>query len=346
MAEIEFNGFKFDGEIFTSYVNSLPHMRINALLKSGAFTRNSRITQAFKTGTGTFTRRFPIMGRISDKAPVNFDGRTDIPYDSLGTLSFRATSYGRAAAWGENQFVYDITGGVDPLTWMGQQFADYWDDQLMNTAMSVITGMFGMTDEVSAEFVEKHTYDITGADSVDKEVGADTLNTAIQRASGMRKNIFTSCIMHSAVATNLENQQLLKYVTYNDGKGMERDLSMATWNGRTILIDDYNTFDSSTGKYTTYLLGAGAFVYDDLGVKNPIEKERIAREKGGIDIIINRMRGVLHPNGLSYEGEPATESPTNEEFALGTAWQVIQNKETNEKYPHELIPFGRIISEG
>lgn len=346
MAEIEFNGFKFDGEIFMRYVNSLPHMRTNALLKSGAFVHNTMLTNAFNSGTGTFMRRFPMMGRIADKAPVNYDGRTDIPYDSIGTLSFCATSYGRAAAWGENQFVRDITGGVDPLSWMGQQFADYWDDQLMNTVTAVITGMFGMTDSISEEFVTKHTYDITGADSVDKEVGADTLNTAIQRASGQRKNIYTSCIMHSAVATNLENQQLLKYVTYNDGKGMERDLSMATWNGRTILIDDYNTFDPESGKYTTYLLGSGAFAYDRLSVQNPIEKERKAREKGGIDIIINRMRGVLHPMGLSYEGKPATESPTNEEFAQGTAWQVVQNAETGEKWPHELIPFARIVSEG
>lgn len=346
MAEIEFNGFKFDGEIFDKYHNSLPHMRINALLRSGAFVRNSTISNTFRNGTGTFTRRFPLMGRISDKEPVNYDGRNDIPYDSIKTLSFRATSYGRAAAWGENQFVYDITGGVDPLTWMGQQIADYWDDQLMNTVNAVITGMFGANDSVSQEFVERHTYDITGADALDKEVGADTLNKAIQRASGMRKNIFTSCIMHSAVATNLENQQLLKYVTYNDGKGMERDLTMATWNGRTIIVDDYNTFDADTGKYTTLLLGSGAFVYDNLGVKNAVEKERLARTKGGIDILINRMRGVLHPTGFSYEGKPATESPTNEEFALASAWQVIQNTETGEKYPHELIPFARIISEG
>jgi len=346
MAEVEFNGFKFDDEIYGKYLYSLPHLRTNALLKSGALVRNTTLTNAFKTGTGTFARRFPIMGRISDKDPVNYDGKTDIPYDSIGTLSYRATSYGRAAAWGENQFVYDITGGVDPLAWMGQQIADYWDDQLMKTVTSVIKGMFGMTDSVSAEFVEKHTYDITGADSVDKEVGADTLNIAMQRASGMHKRIFTTVIMHSAVATNLENQKLLTYLKGTDPNGMERDLSMATWNGRRVLIDDDVPFDAETGKYTTYLLGAGAFDYDELGAKNAIEKERIAREKGGIDILINRRRSYLIPRGVSFEGEPATDSPTNAEFEVGKNWQVIQNKTTGEKWSHQRIPFARIISEG
>lgn len=344
MAEVEFNGFKFDDEIYGSYVESLPHMRINALLKSGAFTRNARIKQLLSAHTGTFATRIPMMGRISDVAPVNYDGKTDIPYDSIGTLSYRITSFGRAKAWGENQFVYDITGGVDPLEWMGQQIADYWDDQTMNTVSSVIKGMFSMTDSVSQEFVEKHTYDITGSDSVDKEVGADTLNTAIQRASGMRKNIFTTVIMHSTVATNLENQKLLTYMKGTDPNGMERDLSMATWNGRRVIIDDGVPFEG--GKYTTYLLGAGAFVYDELGAKNAVEKERIAREKGGIDILINRRRSFIIPHGLSFEGNPATDSPTNAEFEVGTNWQVIQNSATGEKYPHELIPFARIISEG
>ena len=344
MAEIEFNGFKFDDEIYGSYVQSLPHMRVNALLRSGAIVRNPRIKQLLSAHTGTFATRIPMMGRISDVDPVNYDGKTDIPYDSIGTLSYRITSFGRAKAWGENQFVYDITGGVDPLAWMGQQIADYWDDQLMKTLTAVINGMFSMTDSVSEEFVEKHTYDITGDNAVDKEVGADTLNIAVQRASGMRKNIFTTVIMHSTVATNLENQKLLNYVKGTDPNGMERDLSMATWNGRRVIIDDGVPF--ADGKYTTYLLGAGAFDYDELGAKNAVEKERIAREKGGIDILINRRRSYVIPRGISFEGNPATQSPTNAEFATGTNWQVIQNTATGEKYPHELIPFARIISEG
>lgn len=41
--------------------------------------------------------------------------------------------------------------------------------------------------------------------------------------------------MHSEVATNLENLQLLKYLTYTDADGIQRDLGLATWNGRMVI---------------------------------------------------------------------------------------------------------------
>ena len=83
--------------------------------------------------------------------------------------------------------------------------------------------------------------------------------------------------MHSAVATNLENLKLLKYMTQTDSNGIERQLTLATWNGRLVLIDDsmpteevaaveesgtkgesgYVAAQEAYTKYTTYVLGDG-----------------------------------------------------------------------------------------
>lgn len=345
MAEVEFNGIKFDDEIYGSYIESLPHMRTNALLRSGAIVSSDRIKKALNSYTGSFATRIPMMGRIGGK-PVNYDGKTTIPYDSIGSLSQRITSFGRAKAWGSNQFTIDITNGVSPNTWMGKQVAEWWDDVNMDLFTAVINGMFGMTDTASEEFVVQHTYDITGEDSLDKEVSATTLNNAVQKASGQWKGIYNTIIMHSAIATNLENQKLLKYVQGTDPNGLERDLTLAQWNGRTVLVDDHNTFDTKTGKYTSFLLGAGAFKYGELGAQHAVEVYRKPLEEGGIDIFINRRRSFVIPHGLSFVGNPATLSPTDEELAVGTNWEIVQNKETGEKYPHQLIPFARIISEG
>ena len=65
-----------------------------------------------------------------------------------------------------------------------------------------------------------------------------TLNTAMQRACGDNKSKFSLAIMHSVVATNLENLKLLAYLKYTDKDGMTRDLAIGTLNGRTVLIDD------------------------------------------------------------------------------------------------------------
>lgn len=345
MAEVEFNGIKFDDEIYGAYVESLPHMRTNALLRSGAIVSSKRLETMFKSSTGSFSTRIPMMGRIGGK-PVNYDGKTDIPYDGINSLSQRITSFGRAKAWGANQFTIDITNGVDPKTWMGRQVAEWWDDVNMDLFTAVINGMFGMTDTASEEFVVKHTYDITGEDSLDKEVTSETLNNAVQKASGQWKGIYKTIIMNSAVATNLENLSLLKYKQGTDPNGLQSDLTLATWNGRTVLIDDHNTFDPETGKYTSFLLGGGAFYFGELGAQHAVEVHRKPLEQGGIDIFINRRRGYVIPHGISFIGEPASFSPTDEELLVGTNWEIVQNKETGEKYPHQLIPFARIISEG
>ena len=86
------------------------------------------------------------------------------------------------------------------------------------------------------EFISKHTYDISGAGT--PTVGAGTLNSAIQKACGDNKNVFKLAFMHSQVATNLENLRLLEYLKYTDKDGVQRDLPIASWNGRTVIVDD------------------------------------------------------------------------------------------------------------
>lgn len=44
--------------------------------------------------------------------------------------------------------------------------------------------------------------------------------------------------IHSVVATNLENLQVLEYFKQSDANGVQRETSLATWNGRTVLVDD------------------------------------------------------------------------------------------------------------
>jgi hypothetical protein len=60
----------------------------------------------------------------------------------------------------------------------------------------------------------------------------------MQKAMGDHKQKFSLTIMHSAVATNLENMKVLTYLKYNDANGIERDLTIGQLNGRMVLVDD------------------------------------------------------------------------------------------------------------
>mgnify|MGYP004472874693 FL=1 len=70
--------------------------------------------------------------------------------------------------------------------------------------------------------------------------GVTTLNSAINKACGQNKGIFKVIIMHSDVSTNLENLRLIEYMKYTDKDGIQRDLGLATLNGKLVLIDDSN----------------------------------------------------------------------------------------------------------
>ena len=124
---------------------------------------------------------------------------------------------------------------------VAQQVSEYWDEIDQETLVSIMTGIFAMTDAQGAKFVRSHTHDVRAVNNSEGVLGkmdATTLNTAIQKACGDHKNKFSLAIMHSAVATNLENMKVLVYLKYNDANGMERETGLATLNGRLVIIDD------------------------------------------------------------------------------------------------------------
>ena len=135
--------------------------------------------------------------------------------------------------------------------------------------------------------------------------------------------------------------KLLKYMTYTDADGITRDLTIATWNGKTIIIDDSvptketytitkdteidyskiyfikdgedyvevdepNVDDIATYyeqdiEYTTYLFGDGVIERQPVPVKHPYEMTRDAHTKGGLDTLIHRWRTAYGVKGISYE---------------------------------------------
>lgn len=243
MAEL-FGGKYFNEEAFGKYVNAIPNVKLNKLRESRAIVSDKRLADAFvnKTQTGTVYAVLPYFGLIGG-TPTNYDGATDLVPTTTDTYKQGVFTYGRMAGWTEADFSYDVTGGADFMANVRSQVNTYWNADIQDTLLAILDGVFAMDNTGSgdvlaanAEFVSKHTYDITG--NSDKEVGATTLNTAIQKACGDHKQKFSMVVCHSVVATNLENLNLLNYLKYTDENGVQRDLTMGTWNGRTVLVDD------------------------------------------------------------------------------------------------------------
>jgi hypothetical protein len=252
MSEI-FNAKIFNGEVFQKYVERIPNTKLNELLKSRAIVQRPDLASAMADQVGGNYITTPLKGLIGS-APVNYDGETNIDTHQTKTFSHSRVVVGRANSWTERDFSYDITGGVDFMENIAQQISEYWDEIDQDTIVHILNGVFSMSDAKGQEFVQSHTYDVTAATNSEGILGnmdGTTLNTAMQRACGDHKGKFSLAIMHSAVATNLENLKLLVYLKYNDANGLQRDLTIGTLNGRLVMVDDSMpvTEDESTATY-------------------------------------------------------------------------------------------------
>ena len=236
----------FNGEVFGAYVDQVENLNRNALLKSGAVVEKPEYAAMLPDQTGGNYITVPIKARIGG-TPDNYDGSTDIKADSRATYTHGRVVVGRAHGWTERDFSTDVTGeDFLPAT---QEVAEYWDDVDQRTILAEMQGVFSMNAKAEEKkFVSGHTYDIS-SDPEKNVFGETTLNNAVQQALGDNKAKFALAIMHSQVATNLENLKLVSYMKYTDDKGIERDLTLATLNGRTVLIDDNMPSEAVEEKY-------------------------------------------------------------------------------------------------
>lgn len=329
-----FDKHYFNPEVFEKYVDIIERERTNELINSSAIVERSDLKARMDEQVGGNIIVTPIAGILTGDAD-NYDGQTDINTDSTNTFYQKRVVMGRSHGWTEKDFVFDITGGEDPMKTVANQLLDWWEKLKQDSLLAILEGIFSMSKAEDKKFVDGHTYE---ADLF----GQVTLNNALQKAFGSRKGKFAAAVMNSAVATQLENLNLIQYAKYTDARGIERPMALANLNGRPIIIDDSLPV-SKDNKYTTYVFGEGAIEYTKAGAKVPYETARDAAKNGGEDTLYTRDRYCFAPRGISFtENSMASLSPTDDELRKGTNWEVVKN--TDMTFPLNQIPIARIIT--
>lgn len=390
----------FNPAVFEKYAQRVQNLNRNELIKSGAVQKVNKYKSRMVDQVGGNYVIEPIMGILNGDV-LNYDGETDLTTTSRKTFMQGKVAIGRMKGWEEKDFSQELTG-VDWIKTVAGEVEEYYQHVDQNDLLAILAGIFAMTDTGtgSVEFKAKHISDLTqvGAGTF----GATTLNTAMQKAGGDNKAIYKLAFMHSAVATNLENLQLLDYLKYTDKDGITRDLAIATLNGRLVIIDDempvqevaaeyektsdeeivagktYYTRSGSAGSYvytpvaspsaaslssyyemtaeayeayTTYVLGQGAFEWEDLGARKPNTMARDEETDGGVEKLYTRRRKILVPKWISFtKASMAKASPTVAELANGANWEVANTGEStvaNREYVNPKgIPMLKIVTRG
>lgn len=339
-----FDEKNFNGEVFGAYVDAVENLNRNQLLKSGALVEKPQYASMLPDQVGGNYITVPIKARISGEAD-NYDGNTDINASSRATYTHSRIVVGRSHGWTEKDFTADISGeDFLPAT---EEIAEYWDDVDQKTLLATLKGVFSMTGKENLEFVNGHTYDISGNES-DNMFMETTLNSAAQAALGDNKDKLRLIIMHSVVATHVENLKLMAHLKYTDEDGVERDLTLYTLNGRMVLVDDNMPVETAGGytKYTSYVLGQGAIEYTNVGAKKPYSMSTDDKTDGGVTTLWSRQRKIFSPYGISFKNASII-SPTDAQLETGSNWALANSNEATARYfPHKAIPIARIITRG
>jgi len=269
----------------------------------------------------------PSKGKTTNApAYLGFDGADEVLSDSaaltvnsIGSVNSVAVINFRGKAFGSNDLVDELSG-KDPLGDLATKYADYWVRRLNIVALS---SMQGASAGLDAAF---------GAGTIINDQSGVSFSTGLvldtRQLMGEYGSEFNTIVMHSAIHTAAVKADLTADVVI-DSIGTK----VETFLGMRVVVDD--TISPTAGVYDTYLTKTGAMGYSEgMDSNKSIEVDRDIL--AGDDITTSRKRYILHPNGSSWIGTPAGNSPTNTELATAGNWGAEDANE-DKRFPVRVL---------
>lgn len=307
-------GVPFIPQLFLAYQQEEIQDR-NALVTSGLMVTNDAIQSEFAKGGKTID--LPFFGDLTGDSQI-LDDTTGLIADTLTGDVQTGVRNVRGKAWKSSDLAGELAGS-DPMQAIARRTGQYWVCDMQKTLVSILKGMFVSGGPLA-------TSHAVG--------GTSTQLTQSAMVSGIAKlgdagQELTGIVMRSPVYYALMNLDLIvpaSSTSQLDTRLSAQRLELGTYLGRPVFVDDTLPVDVGAGTggtdvHHTYFFGPGAFAYATAPAKTPVETDRDSLK--GIDYLINRTHYLIHPNGISWTGNAAGNSPTNAELATGTNWDKV-----------------------
>ena len=247
---------------------------------------------------------------------VVLNDTVDLTVSGVTTSQDVAVKCLRGKAFGATDLAADLSG-ADPVTHIGNRFANYWAIRYQRALLATLTGAMG------AASMSDNVVDITaltgGAQYFDADAFIDAVYTLGDESGGL-----SAVAQHSLVTKAMIKADLIDFIPDSQGK-----LTIPTYMGKIIIEDDGMPVSGSGADriFTQYIFGTGAIGYGSKAPRVPVETERQALKGMGQEYLVHRKQWVLHPRGIKWVGSSVGPTPTNAELATSTNWQrVYENK--------------------
>lgn len=298
-------------DVWTPYIMELTKVK-SALFNSGIIATNSELDAVAK-GAGT-TFNVPMFKDLdSSEASDILTDNTALETNKITTAQMVGVKNYRGRAYASN----DLTGelaGADPLAAIASRVAEWWARDLQKTTISVLEGVFAALQTAGYPHVVDKT---SGTPSDANRISATNIIDGFA-ALGDAGDDLQAILMHSRQYWSLVKQDLITFEPYS-----EQDGKIPQFFGRPVIVDDSMpvTGSGATAKYAVYLFTRGVLGYGEGLPKEPVETDRDILM--GNEVLVTRKSYLIHPNGMSWVGTPASTSPSNTEFANGANWSPV-----------------------
>ena len=293
--------------VFAAYVRE-KMSEISPLIKSGAVTNSDALADLASGGGRTVS--MPFWNRITGDSEVLSPTGALTPTPVVATSDVAAINY-RGKAWSARELASAVAGD-SAVAAVADMVAEYWAREEQKLLVSALAGVFGsptMADHVHGD-----------TSSPDPLTAAMVLDAKQLLGDAFCK--LQAIVMHSAVYTSLQKQDLITFLRPSEGA------QIAEYLGYNVIVDDTVQFDSNGNVYSTYLLADGIIGRGD---GSPVDFTQVETCRDGLkgeDYLIFRKALILHPFGIAFTGDAVSGiSPTNEELRNPDNWnRVYENK--------------------
>ena len=310
MAATKISDLAIVPETFQAYVEKM------IMEKSGLFTSGIAVNMpTLIPANGKVTNAPAYLGFTGDDEVLS--DASSLTVNSVGSTNAISVINFRGKAFGSNDLVKQLSG-ADPLGMLAEKYADYWVRQLNRVALNTIKGAVG---GMEVDFSGSIRNDISGAAGASSNITAGASLDTVQLIGEYQEELGI-VIMHSAVANYLRKQNLTNTQVFDSDVG-----PVNTYLGRRVVVDDTLAAFNDGGSpsvldtYDTLFVAPGALSYAE-GIDPMLSVEMDRDILAGDDIVTSRKRYIMHPNGASFDGTPAGNSPTNVELADAGSWSA------------------------
>ena len=315
-----FGGFPFDPEVYQGFVDQEATFS-DSILASGILASDQSLAASLDNGGTMGTIRFYNPLDPDTDAPLVRDGTNDNVTTEISGGKQSWIRIDRMKAWKATELTRELTA-ADPMAAVARNTGRYWRMYKQSLLVKLVDSVLGLSGLATHALTVK-----TGG------VTANQLIDVQQSALGDFSGKFGLLVVHSKILAEYKKLGLLNYNKYVVTNVLQKEVSLPTINGLVVVENDRGTDDGTN--YNSFLLGQGSVLTADPKVITPDYTEYDAAKAGGTDILYNNRSFILHPNGVSFDGDKINKpTPTDDEFTNKANWAL--------KFDHKNVRMGKI----